>query len=121
TLVERGRDIEIRVGALPTSKHELQETNLLVNCTPVGMRNHSINDTPLAGSLLREELIVMDLVYNPLRTRFLKEAREAGCKTIDGTGMLVHQGAASLELWTGREPPIEVMRGVVLEALGRKA
>ncbi|MFQ5834008.1 MAG: shikimate dehydrogenase [Candidatus Thorarchaeota archaeon] len=118
TAIERGRNIEIRVGALPTSKHELQESDLLVNCTPVGMRDHSINGTPLRGSLLRKELVVMDLVYNPLRTRFLKEAEEAGCKTIDGSGMLVHQGAASLELWTGREPPIEIMRGAVLEALG---
>ncbi len=118
SVIERSRDIEIRVGALPTSKRELQDSDLLVNCTPVGMRDHSINDTPLGDSLLGKELVVMDLVYNPLRTRLLKEAEGIGCKTIDGSGMLVHQGAASLELWTGREPPIEVMRGAVLEALG---
>jgi shikimate dehydrogenase len=62
----------------------------------------------------------MDLVYNPLRTKLLKNAKKAGCKTIDGVGMLVHQGAVSLELWTGKNAPIEVMRDAVLQALGGK-
>ena len=54
--------------------------------------------------------MVMDLVYNPRPTRFLLEARAAGCQTEDGLGMLVEQGAQAFRLWTGRTPSRELMR-----------
>jgi shikimate dehydrogenase len=59
----------------------------------------------------------MDIVYNPLNTRMLKEAAEGGCETIDGLAMFVYQGAAQFEAWTGRPAPVEVMRQAVLAAL----
>jgi shikimate dehydrogenase len=111
-----GIRVLIRCG--PISEHSPFETDLLVNCTPVGMFGHSIKETPLNASLLSEGLVVMDLVYNPLRTHLLDEARRAGCRAIDGVDMLVYQGAASLELWVKKKPPTDIMRKAVLDALG---
>jgi shikimate dehydrogenase len=112
------KDIEIGWIQIPTSLKKLPESDLLVNCTPIGMNGHSITETPLPKTLLSEGIVVMDLIYNPKQTRLLREAERAGCKTIDGVDMLVHQGAASFELWTGERAPIEIMRNAVLETLG---
>jgi shikimate dehydrogenase len=60
---------------------------------------------------------VCDLVYNPLETVFLAQARAAGAPTIDGLGMLIHQGAFALEQWTGQEAPVDIMRQACLEKL----
>jgi shikimate dehydrogenase len=117
--IGRDRPVEVRAGIIPT-KEDLLESELLVNCTPVGMAGHSVHESPLAQSMLSSNLAVMDLVYNPLRTKLLKEAQYKGCKTIDGVGMLVHQGAEGFKLWTGESAPIEVMRDAVLQALGGK-
>ena len=73
--------------------------------------------TPVKSDLLEAVTVVMDTVYNPLKTRFLKDAEKAGCRTIDGVSMLVHQGAVQFEMWTGRKAPLEVMRKVVLDEL----
>jgi shikimate dehydrogenase len=90
--------------------------NIVVNATSVGMTPRDA-ETPLEGALLENGMVVMDLVYNPLKTRLLKEAEQRGCTTIDGASMFVHQGAAQFELWTGRKAPVDVMRRVVLEEL----
>lgn len=60
---------------------------------------------------------VLDLVYTPRETTVLKRAREHGLSVVDGTGMLVHQGAAAFELWTGRPAPVEAMRAALLASL----
>jgi shikimate dehydrogenase len=65
--------------------------------------------------LLHPSLIVMDIVYNPLETRLLREAKAAGCRTIHGLEMFLHQAATQFELWTNQAAPIDVMR-TVLEA-----
>jgi shikimate dehydrogenase len=57
----------------------------------------------------------MDIVYAPLETRLLSEAKEAGCTVINGLSMLLYQGAAQFELWTGRDAPVEVMRKILHE------
>ena len=66
----------------------------------------------------RLELHVLDIVYKPLETTLLSQARAAGARCLDGLGMLVHQGARSFEIWTGVNPPIDVMRRAVLERAG---
>ena len=93
-------------------------TDLLVNATPVGMSpqvDASIwpNDAPFPA-----HLTVFDLVYNPPETRLLRLARAAGATGIGGLDMLVRQGAAAFELWTGREAPLDVMRAACERALG---
>lgn len=110
--------IQVNLHCNPTAIYPHLATDLLVNCTPVGMQGHSIAETPMKSSHLNESMIVMDLVYNPLKTLLLTEAQRAGCKTIGGVEMLVYQGAASFELWTGIRPPVSVMKQTVLDALG---
>jgi len=78
----------------------LQEAELLVNATPVGMTPHA-EESPVPADLLREGLVVYDLVYNPPETKLLRDAGERGCLAIGGLEMLVYQGIRALELWTG--------------------
>lgn len=97
-------------------KRELENADLLVNATPVGMHPNE-DETPVARGLLRRDLAVFDLVYHPTETRLLKEAKAVGASTIEGLSMLVHQGAASFEIWTGKKPPVEVMMKAAREHL----
>ena len=90
--------------------------DVVINATSVGMMPHE-NHIPLDDALLEDGMVVMDLVYNPLKTRLLKSAEKRRCTTIDGVAMLVHQGAVQFELWTGKKAPVDVMRKVVLEEL----
>ncbi|MBS1263213.1 MAG: Shikimate dehydrogenase (NADP(+)) [Methanonatronarchaeales archaeon] len=84
--------------------------DLVVNATSVGM---GTDESLLDREDLRGASYVFDAVYRPVRTRLLQEAEAAGAKPIDGVGMLVHQGAESLRVWTGKEPPLEVMERAV--------
>ncbi|MFH1387112.1 MAG: shikimate dehydrogenase [bacterium] len=87
----------------------IDQAGLLVNTTPVGMHPND-NASPLPKSIsLKKVGLVYDLVYNPLETKLLKDAKAAGCKTCSGLGMLVRQGALAFSIFTGEEPPIEVM------------
>jgi len=91
--------------------------DLLVNATPAGMWPNC-DDSPWPdGLVLPSHWSVFDLVYNPLETRLLREARQAGAQAIDGLGMLVWQGALAFELWTGQVPPVGLMRTAAVEAL----
>jgi shikimate dehydrogenase len=62
----------------------------------------------------------MDIVYKPLETRLLREARARSCVTVDGLQMLIHQGAAQFELWTGEKAPVEFMGRAAYAALTEK-
>lgn len=98
---------------------KLAAADILINATPVGMHPR-VDETLVPAELMRPDLVVFDIVYNPLETKLLQEARRAGVKAcITGVKMLVYQGAASFKLWTNREPPIEVMEQAVLTALRR--
>lgn len=83
---------------------EILKADIVVNATRVGMQPHE-NETLVDRALLRPSLIVADTVYSPRETRLLREAREAGCRTFDGIGMLLYQGTAAFRLFTGREFP----------------
>jgi shikimate dehydrogenase len=79
---------------------------------------HPNTETTIAtAEELHSNLTVFDIVYNPLETRLLREAKTAGAKTISGLLMLVYQGAEAFRLWTGTEPPVELMKKAVLDAL----
>ncbi len=88
----------------------LSEAALVIHSTPLGMR-HGPDEgrSPLPASAFRPGQVAFDLVYNPQRTPFLAEAERGGARAVGGLAMLVHQGAASFRLWTGIEPPLEVM------------
>ena len=88
---------------------------MLVNTTSVGLDNSL--ESPLPEGVLPSAGWVCDIVYRPLETKLLKEARALGLSGIDGLGMLVHQGALALQAWTGRDAPVDVMRKAALAQL----
>jgi len=94
----------------------LKEADLLVNTTSVGM-SPDTEDTLAPSRLIKSTLSVVDIIYNPLKTRLLIDAEKKGAKVIGGVEMLVQQGAAAFELWTGRKAPVDVMRSTAIEAL----
>jgi shikimate dehydrogenase len=90
----------------------VKQADVLINTTSIGM--HPEEDRiPIDGDLIPNGAIVSDIVYNPARTKLLQVAAEKGCKTVPGLGMLVYQGAEAFRKWTGAEPPVEVMFGIV--------
>lgn len=107
---------EVDAKVLLLSEASGEPCDVAVNATPLGMAP-KVDATPVRGDFFRPGMVVMDVVYNPLETRFLREARAAGCETVDGAAMFVYQGAAQFELWTGRKAPYELMRKTVLNAL----
>jgi shikimate dehydrogenase len=100
----------------PLPEFSAADFQILVNTTPVGMAPYP-ELTPVAREKLDAHLTVMDIVYNPRRTRLLREAQAQGCMTIDGLEMFVRQGALQFELWTGIEAPVEIMRLAVAAEL----
>lgn len=114
----RGEALAKDIGAdfCPLSMFQEQQFDILINATPVGMIPH-IEAMPMSTETLSRETVVMDAVYNPLKTRLLKEAESVGCKTVDGLSMFVYQGAFQFELWTGKKAPIDVMRTIVTDQL----
>lgn len=85
------------------------DTDLLVQATNIGLYPDSACPD-IDFSTLRPNMTVCDIIPNPMETRFLKRAAERGCKTLCGFDMLVNQGAISFRLWTGKEPPLDVMK-----------
>jgi shikimate dehydrogenase len=110
--------IEVRSRELSEKilKEEVQNADLLVNCTSVGMWPDTTH-TLLKRENLPETITVFDTVYNPLETQLLKEAKKAGAKTISGLAMFVWQGAIAFELWTGTKAPIQKMKEIISKRL----
>jgi shikimate 5-dehydrogenase len=81
------------------------------------MRGHSENASPIPRAFLRNRIAAYDLVYNPIETRFLRDARSMGCLTIGGIEMLVAQAGLQFELWTGEKAPLELMKDAALTKL----
>ena len=103
----------VRVGS-PGMGAAVREAGLLINATSVGM-HPGPGASPLPDpSVLHDRLTVLDIVYKPRRTRLLAQAEEAGAATVDGLGMLVHQGARAFEIWTGVSAPVEEMKRALL-------
>ncbi|WP_430609090.1 shikimate dehydrogenase [Enterococcus sp. DIV0876] len=91
----------------------LAQSQLLVNATGVGMKPNE-NQSPLKdNSLLRETLAVYDVIYNPRETKLLQDAKAVGAKTANGLSMLLYQGAAAFELWTGKQMPVKKVQALI--------
>jgi shikimate dehydrogenase len=93
-----------------------KSVDILINTTPLGMFP-KIDLCPVSEKALKKGIVVMDIIYNPLRTRLLLMAEEKGCVTINGLGMFIHQAAEQFRLWTGQEAPVEVMKETVKRIL----
>lgn len=100
----------------PMNDIEKTPWDIIVNTTSVGM-TPDVDKMPVPEILLKPGQIVMDIVYNPLKTHLLEKAGKAGCITVDGVTMFVHQGLCQFELWTGQKAPIEIMEEAVRKVL----
>ena len=100
--------------SLPEAQRLAPRVFLIVNTTSAGLQGGA---TPWPQGPFPASGWALDITYRPLDTRFLRDAREAGCRTLDGLGMLVHQGALAFEAWTERPAPVAVMRAAAERAL----
>lgn len=101
-------------------KDELENADILVNTTPIGMYPN-VNQKPLVtADMMHSDLVVNDVVYNPLKTGLLKEAEKAGAKGISGAKMLIYQGVEAFRIWTGIEPPVDVFEDALMEELKKR-
>ncbi|MDO8715705.1 MAG: shikimate dehydrogenase [Dehalococcoidales bacterium] len=98
----------------------LNKADILVNATSVGMSPNT-GVSPVEADLLRPGLAVYDIVYNPTKTRLLREAEAVDAKTIGGLDMLVGQGALAFEMWTGQKAPVELMKREAAKLLEKPA
>jgi len=115
---QRGEAVAKEFGCdfLPLEEAGSISADCLINTTPVGMFPH-VYASPVGADVPARFAWVMDTVYNPLETRLLKDAGRAGCRTIAGIAMFVHQGAEQIRIWTGLEPPAALMERIVREKL----
>jgi len=108
------------VEAMPLNPQNLavamEKGRILVNTTSVGMSPEA-SETLVKSDIIKPQHTVVDIVYNPVKTRLLKDAEKAGAGTINGLDMLVWQGALAFEKWTGHRAPVEIMRKEALRAL----
>lgn len=125
-LVEHIRPLAPKTGmqalglSAPEAEAAVREATVVIDSTAVGMYPHHETAPVVPESWLHAGQVVCDLTYNPRDTVLLQAARRQNAGTLDGTGMLLHQGALALELWTGEPAPVEVMRAALLAALARQ-
>ncbi|MDF2950371.1 MAG: shikimate dehydrogenase, partial [Sedimentibacter sp.] len=106
--------------AIPMVYEEIEKvikmSDVLINSTSIGMYPN-IDISPLEKELLKKNLIVCDIVYNPRKTKLIRDAEEVGCKTVIGLFMLLYQGVEAFELWTDLKAPVDTMLQVIEEGL----
>ncbi len=111
---------DFRCPCQPLSQLNTLKAHCLVNATPAGMAPNA-QSLPVPPGILSRFEWIMDLVYNPLQTRLLREAEAAGCGVITGLAMLVYQGAEQIRTWTGKEAPVDLMSRVAERELLRRS
>lgn len=93
------------------------DAEIVINATSIGLNDGSAR-VPVAANSWKKEMIAADVIFNPPETRFLREAAQHGCRTLDGLGMLVNQAVISFQIWTGVTPDAAVMRDALEEFIG---
>ncbi len=113
--IEKGEKLAKDLGASFSRFSDIKKGKyqIIINTTPLGMFPN-IDASPLNKKYLEKDTLVMDIVYSPLKTKLLKDAEEIGCETIRGINMLVLQGAAQFELFTGEKAPLDIMKKAAL-------
>ncbi len=94
---------------------EAGQPHIIINATPLGLKTE--DPLPFDPGLITADMTACDLVYK--NTGFLQEAEKKGAVTIDGSGMLLWQGILAFELWTGKRPPVDIMRKALMSGIGR--
>jgi shikimate dehydrogenase len=118
---ERAQELidSLRVRAVAGDVAAVADAELIVNCTSAGMQPN-VDDSPLPDDApLQANVTVYDMVYRPAVTTLMRQVEAAGGRAVGGLGMLVRQGAAAFKLWTGVEPPIDVMFAALKQELGQ--
>jgi len=95
---------------------EMERADIIIHCTPIGMHPHE-NETLIPIKLFQPDQVVLDIVYTPLETRLLSDAKSRGLKIVSGVEMFINQAVYQFERFTGKEAPVEIMRRVVLAHL----
>ncbi|MDQ0416207.1 shikimate dehydrogenase [Croceifilum oryzae] len=111
-----GRWTTAKACSLEDGKKAISQATLLINTTSIGMYPN-VDQLPIPEEWISPHLLVSDLIYNPKETLLIQKARQKGCEVHYGLGMLVHQAAYALELWTGQKAPVDVMRSALEESL----
>ena len=111
--------VEGKKNTISVLKEESKKADILINTTPIGMYPN-VEKSPIPAEFLHKDLVVYDIVYNPLETKLMKDATKMGCNTIGGLDMLVNQGALAFEWWTNKKPNINLMKNKIIEFLGMK-
>ena len=102
------------------SLSEAKRVDVIINATPIGMRGAGNEDQlPLPVEAMHKGQIIVDLIYHPLQTEFLKNASRIGARTMNGIGMLIHQAALQYTLWTNKEAPLDVMQDAVIQQISK--
>lgn len=122
--VSKGRKLAEEFGCRWGAAAELAEmqsldVKVVINCTSLGM-HPKVEGTPIKKELIKKGMVVFDTVYNPLETRLLRDARQAGAQAIDGLQMLINQAALQFKIFTGKPAPKEVMRRAALDNIMKK-
>jgi len=107
-------------GSMKLEEARCDRYDVVINATPLGTRGPFENETPVTAQQLRGARLAYDLVYNPTETKFLREAREAGCETLGGLSMLVAQAVEQFSFWTGAVAPEDEMRDAAQGGLERE-
>lgn len=118
--VEKGTEVEVKWALLDekTKAEEIERADILIHCTPVGMAP-KVDESLLTAEEIPSDIKIMDIVYTPLETKLMREARKAGVKVvIGGVDMFVNQGAEAERIWLNVNPPVDLMKEVVLKKLG---
>jgi shikimate dehydrogenase len=120
TAIKRNFGVDVRHAGIGRRElaRAIKWADILINATTVGMYP-KVDQTLVTADMMHRGLIVNDIVYEPIRTRLLREAKKAGARTVTGLGMLIHQGALSFKIWTGRQAPIKVMIAAAKRELRR--
>jgi shikimate dehydrogenase len=114
-----GNKVKGRKLSAEVLKEELETTDILVNATSVGM-HPDVSKSPVPSDLLHSDLCVMDIIYNPLETKLVKDAKTVGAKVVSGLEMLFYQGAVSFEIWTNCPAPVDVMKKAAVNKLAEQ-
>ncbi|WP_320039943.1 shikimate dehydrogenase [uncultured Desulfobacter sp.] len=113
---QKGQALAEVVGArfIPGNKMVDIQVDVVINTTSIGM-TPNVDQISFSPEAIKSEMVVMDVVYTPLKTLLLETAEQKGCTTIDGLSMFIAQAAAQFELWTGMIPDMDLMRNIVIK------
>jgi len=115
--VRKTSDSAVEAAGLDSMEEALADADILINATKVGMKGVR-KKTIVQSNLIEQHMTVFDIVYEPVETKLIRDARKIGAMAIPGTEMLLHQGALQFKLFTGEDAPIDVMRTALEKHLG---